>query len=460
MKRDLVVAGKGFAGAGLTGAVLYLVATVPAHVRLFWPYGIFLAMVVVGVVSYLAGQEHAPAGSEQPGERDHADDFDRIAKQELEPNDPAMVLAGPVITDRWRQTSDGGQVPSLMTLTHTVMLHPGYGGRQAEDAPPSVKIGMLVACQPIDPAASGTELRAKFAAFLETKAVRTLIGSLTHVGPGMSWKSLAGNGPRTMEAALTTGDDAMKGVPAASALLLPPVAGESPYGRDGRSATLLLYVEPRTADGQVPSASGLATWYERFDLALAVPGAFAEFLAKDLGLGTSADPPAQLGVWLQSNHPLTVMVDPQDLRTLPGSSRPHWFMGWTVATPDGRLGKETARDLLSQLCEYTLHLDAFEQRLDEISAADRRASVTDTWQSREVPVLTAVIRVLDETKSAQVTVSEIVEACGLSPDEAAAAVQALDGTYLTLQRTLGAADSWIVSRPTDAARRVVGQWPN
>jgi hypothetical protein len=63
---------------------------------------------------------------------------------------------------------------------------------------------------PIDPAASGTELRAKFAAFLETEAVRTLIGSLTHVGPGMSWKNLAGNGPRTLEAALTAGDDALE----------------------------------------------------------------------------------------------------------------------------------------------------------------------------------------------------------------------------------------------------------
>ena len=36
-----------------------------------------------------------------------------------------------------------------------------------------------------------------------------------------------------------------------------------------------------------------------------------------------------------------------------------------------QVGKETTRDLLSQLCEYTLHLDAFEQKLDEISSAER-----------------------------------------------------------------------------------------
>lgn len=461
MKRDLVVAGKGLAGAGLTGAVLYLVATAPTHVRLFWPYGIFLAMMLLGVFLYLAGRERTPAEPEQPGELDQEEVARHPAGPELVPVDPVMATAGLVITDRWRQTSDGGQVPALMTLTHTVMFHPGYGRRQTEDTPPSVKIGMLVACQPIDPAASGTELRAKFAAFLETEAVRTLIGSLTHVDPGMSWKNLAGNGPRTLEAALTAGEDALEGVPVASALLLPPVAGESLYGRNGRSATLLLYVEPRVADGHAPPASGLGAWYERFDLALAIPGAFAEFLAKDLGLDTSDDPAAQLGVWLQSHDPLTAMVDSQELRRLPGSSPSNWFMGWTFATPHGRSGKETARDLLGQLCEYTLHLDAFEQRLDEISSADRPAVVVkNTWQSRDMPVLASVICLLDETGSPQVRVSEVVEACGLSVDEVASAVQALDGTYLTLQRTLGDADSWFVSRPTSAARRAVGQWPH
>jgi hypothetical protein len=54
----------------------------------------------------------------------------------------------------------------------------------------------------------------------------------------------------------------------------------------------------------------------------------------------------------------------------------------------------------------------------------------------------------------------VAKACGLSVDEVAAAVQALDGTYVRLQRTLGEADSWIISRPTDAARRAVGQWPH
>jgi hypothetical protein len=366
MKRDLVVAGKGLAGTGLTGAVLYLVATVPTHVNVYWPYGVFLAMILVGVALYLSGQERPAAKLEQADEPGQ----EEVASADLGGEGTALAeraTPNPVITDLWRHTSDGGQVPGLMALTHTGMSHPGYGGRQTQDTPPSIRVGMLVTCNPIDTTASGSALRAKFAAFLETEAVSKLIGALTDVNPGMSWKSLAGNGPRTLEAALTADENVLASVPVASALLLPPLAGESLYGRNGRAAPLLLYVEPRTADGRVPPASDLAAWYECFGLALAVPGAFAKFLAEDLILGTSGDPPAQLGIWLQSYHPLTTMVDTQGVKMLPGSSPSNWFMGWAFATPDGTSGEETARDLLSQMCEYTLHLDAFEPRLEEIS---------------------------------------------------------------------------------------------
>jgi hypothetical protein len=172
--------------------------------------------------------------------------------------------------------------------------------------------------------------------------------------------------PRTLEAALTAGDDPMEGVPVASALFLPPTAGEALYGRDGRSATLILYVEPRTADGQVPPAVDLATWHRRISVSMDLTGAFADFLDKDLGLGTFDDPPAQFGVWLQSSQPLTVMVDVNGLRVLPGSSPSNEFIGWAYADPDGNAIAATARDLLTQLWEYTLHLDAFDQALSAI----------------------------------------------------------------------------------------------
>ena len=176
---------------------------------------------------------------------------------------------GPVITDRWHHTSDGAKVPALMGMTHTSMSHRAYMERPAQDAPPSVKIGMLVACQADRANAqwhrTASEVRGlpRLAA-----AMNQLLAALTDIGPGMSWKNLAGNGPRTLEAALTAADNPLDDVPAASALFLPSAPGESLYGRNGRAATLILYIEPRTADGHVPPAADLAAWHERFRLAL------------------------------------------------------------------------------------------------------------------------------------------------------------------------------------------------
>jgi hypothetical protein len=379
MLRYLRPAGGGLTAVSLATAGAYFVAgTTAGHPTPWWPYVLLSGLAAAGCLGYLLGKpesESTVPGKVAVGAEVDEDivagppDYFITEPTEPTPNtEVADTAPGPVITDRWRYTSDGAKVPSLMGMTHTTMSHPGYRGRQTQDEPPSVKVGILVACQPIDPASGGTETRAKFAEFLGSAAVRQLIGVLTHVEPGVSWKNLAGHGPRTLEAVLAAGQDPIEGVPVASALFLPPTAGESLYGRDGRAATLIFYVEPRTADGQVPPGSGLAEWFKRFSLALAVPGVFADFLAKDLGLATSDDPPAQLGVWLESSpQPLTVMVDTDGLRTLPGSWPSSQFIGWAFAAPDGNSATETARDLITQLCEYSLHLDGFEQAIPEIS---------------------------------------------------------------------------------------------
>lgn len=127
------------------------------------------------------------------------------------------------LTDRWCHTSDGFNVPTLSNLQHTVMDHPGYRG-QSQDRGPSIKIGVLVGCQQIDTTSSGSLLRAKFLGFLNSPAMRELVGSLTHVASEATWTSLAGHGIRTLEAALTVGNNPMEGVPVASALFLPPTA--------------------------------------------------------------------------------------------------------------------------------------------------------------------------------------------------------------------------------------------
>jgi hypothetical protein len=270
------------------------------------------------------------------------------------------------LTDRWCHTSDGFKVPALSILQHTAMDHPGYRG-QSQDRGPSIKIGVLVGCQQIDTTSSGSALRAKFVGFLNSPAMREVIGSLTHVAPDAAWTSLAGHGVRTLEAALTVGSNALEGVPVASALFLPPT-GEALYGRPERTATLVLYIEPRTAKGEVPPAASLAAWHRNIALALSAPGAFANFLSQSLGLSTFREPRAQFGIWLESHKQLTAMVDTEDLRTLPGSYLSNQFTGWAYADSDGKSASEAARELLVQMCEYSLHLDDFESALPEDGA--------------------------------------------------------------------------------------------
>ncbi len=383
MLRYLRPAGGGLAAVSLATAGAYFVAVITAdHPLPWWPYALLFGLAVLGGIGYVAGQPDserresataplpAPTATVSQSAGDTEADEYFVAESAGAPptTETSESAPGPVITDRWHHTSDGAKVPALMGMTHTSVSHRAYMERPAQDAPPSVKIGMLVASQPTGPMPTGTELRAKFAAFLGCPAMNQFLAALTDVGPGMSWKNLAGNGPRTLEAALTAADNPLDEIPAASALFLPPTPGESLYGRNDRAATLILYIEPRTADGKVPPAADLAAWHERFRRALQLPQAFADFLATDLGLATSNDPPAQLGIWLQSTQPLTTMVDTEGLRTLPGSWPQNQFIGWALTAADGGPAEQAARDLVIQLCEYTLHLDSYEQALAKISA--------------------------------------------------------------------------------------------
>lgn len=282
---------------------------------------------------------------------------------DIESESAPALGAKPLVTDHWCHTTDGGKVPAVMNLAHTVMSHPAYMGQQFREKP-SVKIGMLVGCEQIDSSFSGSALRAKFLRFLDSPTMRVLVGSLTHVPRDASWKSLAGHGALSLEAALTASSDPLEGVPVASVLFLPPTETVL-YGRVERMATLILYIQPQAADGQVPPASRLVTWYRNVSLALTAPAAFAEFLSQGLGLATFGDRPAQFGIWLESQQPLTCMVDTNGLRTLPGSSLSNQFTGYAYADPDGKSADEVARALMVQMAEYTLHLDDFESALPD-----------------------------------------------------------------------------------------------
>jgi hypothetical protein len=91
----------------------------------------------------------------------------------------------------------------------------------------------------------------------------------------------------------------------------------------------------------------------------------------------------------------------------------------------------------------------------------------DTWAWRDLPVLDAVVILLDESAGTGTVpdvadIGERVESGGqarLGDLEVAAALESLAGDYLDLRKTAGDLSSWYVASVTSAARREVGQWP-
>jgi hypothetical protein len=84
----------------------------------------------------------------------------------------------------------------------------------------------------------------------------------------------------------------------------------------------------------------------------------------------------------------------------------------------------------------------------------------DSWVSRDLPVLNAVVGQIDELPRTHSypDAADIAASTGLEALDVAAALNALDGGYIELQKSGGPA-SWHVTSVTPAARRAVGQWP-
>ena len=84
----------------------------------------------------------------------------------------------------------------------------------------------------------------------------------------------------------------------------------------------------------------------------------------------------------------------------------------------------------------------------------------DTWASRDLPVLDAVVSQVDEllpTGDIPEAI-DIGDATGLEIQEVVTALNALHGEYLELHKALELS-GWFITSVTPAARRAVGQWP-
>jgi hypothetical protein len=357
MKRHLVLAGKAVGGAGLTGAVLYLVASVPAHVHIYWPYWVFLVAIVAGIALYFAGQERsAAAGSTEDPEPASGGQSATAASP------------GPAVTDRWRPTMNGVS-SEMLQLQNNVMNHPGYTTRSPlANPPPSVRIGTRMACAQLDPAASTSDLRASYLRFLGQPAVMDLVRELTEIGDGTIWTARDDNPPFNFGAVLAA--RGTEEAPVAWARILLPDSLTQQYGRDARCAYLVLYVEPRTVEGAPAPPASLVSWHQRLSGTLRLPAALAAFLVDDLELATAADPAAETGVWLKAPRDLRELVEVDAFEVVPGSPQSNWFMGFAIASADGDQVSDAVLAWLRQMCDSSLHLVDYEPTLTSIRAKD------------------------------------------------------------------------------------------
>jgi len=85
--------------------------------------------------------------------------------------------------------------------------------------------------------------------------------------------------------------------------------------------------------------------------------------------------------------------------------------------------------------------------------------VEDTWGVRDIPVLNAVVALLEQ--SYMVTVSDIAGRTGLDLADVARSLDALGPTYVDFRKTETGGDPtfWYVHKVTPEARKAVGQWP-
>src|SRR5262249_12851113 len=150
----------------------------------------------------------------------------------------------PARTDRWRVTNDGFEVPTLMRIKNTAFSHPGYMNQMTGgQAPPSIRVGALVACEPLGPEPPTSDLRRRCLSFLDSLPVMEVISSVSHVDKSLHWTPWGGHGRMNLEAALVgdSGDVPMP-PPVASALMLLPEPGMSSFGRDPRFAQIVLHI--------------------------------------------------------------------------------------------------------------------------------------------------------------------------------------------------------------------------
>lgn len=83
-----------------------------------------------------------------------------------------------------------------------------------------------------------------------------------------------------------------------------------------------------------------------------------------------------------------------------------------------------------------------------------------TWETRELPVLEAVVRYFEEHRLDTIPQAfDLAPMAGLDPEEVGYALLSLQDEYLRIEMTGGGLKNTMVREVYPSARRAVGQWP-
>ena len=283
--------------------------------------------------------------------------------------EPTSDGTRPARTSTWRHTTMG--TPALTRIGDNRIQHPGYDVRSASpyDNPPAIRVGTILACDPLSADTITTsELRSRFLRFLNRAPAILFLTSLTTVTDEMAWSSWGGNGPSSLVAVLTDPSSDSNAPVAWARLNLAQPESVSPM-HDSRCVEFIIVAEPRDPAGGTAAAVPLKYWLDRFVQILRVPADLASFLTEDLGLVTHEVPVAQVGTWL--NDP-AALVDITGFSVLPGQATSQWFTSYAVADADGSSLVEVAKNIVRQMCDYTMYLENYESILIDPGVADSR----------------------------------------------------------------------------------------
>lgn len=263
---------------------------------------------------------------------------------------------GPLIDNRWRYTTDGLQAQPV-TVAMEIAI-PGTSPLKLPefgvDGQPWVRCVAAVACSPISEDDDPDDHYIRFESLLfDALVMKGLIDSLTTYRGEVDWQRWAATRPGVHEAVLGTYKENV--APIASAHLELPTGGPPPFGRDARYATLILYVEPRTADGRPAAPQSPQFWNELIERALWLPRELAKLL-DDLGLQPSGAQAAKLGVRLEANRDIAEMVAMTGLHPMRGSNsnRCSQAIGYFIADPEGKSAQQAAATMRRDMLLYAL----------------------------------------------------------------------------------------------------------